>query len=169
MRYAQLYFQCVYIEGWTCLKERKSKLRFINRFPLQQEQPLLTGHCRDIWLTQKTATQLIVEHSSNRSTILHGDIPAITGVSVNERYLVITNSRIIVIYKIGRPDEQQDTKTKVLPITQVHTFTDPDCVQLFIWDEAIIVLCRENIKFYSFGGVILREIFFNDTEGMSVT
>lgn len=128
---------------------------------------MLSAHSRDIWLTQKTATQLIVEHSSNRSTILHADIPAITGVCLNERYLIITNNRTIVVYKIARPDEHRDSKAKVLSITQMHTFTEPDCVQLFIWDETVIVLCRENIKFYSLGGVILKEIYFNDTEGES--
>lgn len=96
---------------------------------------------------------------------MHADIPAITGVCLNERYLVITNNRTIVIYKIARPDEHQDSKAKTLHISQTHTFTDSDCVQLFIWDETVIVLCHENIKFYSLGGVILREIFFNDTEG----
>lgn len=126
---------------------------------------MLSAHARNIWLTQKTATQLIVEHASNRSTILHGDIPAITGVALNDRYLVITNNRVIVVYKIARSDEYEDSKAKALPITQIHTFADSDCVQLFIWDETVIVLCRENIKFYSLGGVILREIFFNDTEG----
>lgn len=126
---------------------------------------MLSAHSRGIWLTQKTATQLVVEHSSNHSTVLHGDIPAITGVSITERHLVITNNRKIVAYKIARPDEQQDSKAKALSITQMHTFTDSDCVQVFIWDETVIVLCRECIKFYSLGGVILREIFFNDTEG----
>lgn len=126
---------------------------------------MLSAHSRDIWLTQKTATQLIVEHSNNRSTVLHSDIPAITGVCINERYLVITNNRIIVVYKIARTEEYQDSKAKTLPITQIHTFTDSECVQLFIWDETVIVLCRENVKFYSLGGVVLREIFFNDTDG----
>lgn len=130
-----------------------------------QEQPLLSAHQRDIWLAQKTATQLIVEHSSGRSTVLHGDISAITGVCLSERHLAITNNRSIVIYKIARPDEHKDSKAKLLSITQMHTFSDPDCVQLFIWSETLIVLCRENIKLYSLGGVILQEIFFNDTEG----
>lgn len=130
-----------------------------------QEQPLLSAHTRDIWLTQKSATQLIVDHSSNRSTVLHADIPAITGVSLNERHLVITNNRSIAVYKIARPDECQEAKAKTLHIKHLHTYSDSDCVQLFIWDETVIVLCRENIKFYSLGGVILRELFFSDAEG----
>lgn len=127
---------------------------------------MLAAHSRNIWLTQKSATQLIVEHSNNRSTVLLGDISAITSVCLNEQYLVITNNRTVVVYKIAHSDENAANKVMALSITQTHSFTEPDCVQLFIWNEVLMILCRENIKFYSVGGVMLREITFNDTEGM---
>lgn len=130
-----------------------------------QEQPLLTAHSRDIWVTQKTATQLLIEHSSKRSTLLHGDISAITGLCLNDRHLVITNNRAVVIYKIAKTDNIQDAKEKMLIIKQIHTFNDTDCVRLFIWDETVIILGHENIKFYSLGGIVLRDIYFNDNEG----
>lgn len=125
---------------------------------------MLVAHCRDIWACQITATKILIEHSAQRSTTLHGDISVITGLCLSERHLVITNNRTVVVYKITKPDDYE-TKTKSLTVKQLHTFHNVDCVQIFIWDEIIIILGSTDVKFYSLGGVVLRDIYFNENEG----
>lgn len=122
-------------------------------------------HTRDLWATQKTATQLYIEHSSGRSTLLHSDISTITGICLNERHIIITNNRTIAVYKVTRPDEFQDVKGKSLTIKTTGSFQIAECVELFIWDEFIIILGNNDVKLFSLGGVVLREIEFNEHEG----
>lgn len=126
-----------------------------------KEQPLLRAHSRDLWITQKTANQLTIEHSSNKSMILNSDLSAITDLCLNDRYLVVTNKRSVIVYKITI----QDSHSNPITIKQMNTFKDIDCISLFIWNETIIMVGQENVKFYSLGGVVLREIFSNDMEG----
>lgn len=78
--------------------------------------------------------------------------------------MIITNNRTVVVYKITKPDDFE-SKNRSLAIKQQHTFHNVDCVQIFIWDETIIILGQNDIKFYSLGGVVLREIYFNENEG----
>lgn len=109
---------------------------------------------------------MYVEHSSNFSTILRSDIPAITGLCLNERNLAITNQKSIAIYKIPRVDDFKEAKTnKNVSIKNVHTFSVLDCMQIFIYDEMLIVVGYQNVRVYSFGGIVLKEINFNDNEG----
>lgn len=97
--------------------------------------------------------------------ILRSDIPAITGLCLNERNLAITNHKIIAIYKIPRADEFKDKKNKNVSIQHVHTFNVTDCMQIYTYDEMIIVVGYQNVRIYSFGGIVLKEILFNDNEG----
>lgn len=132
----------------------------------EQEQPLLTAYSPSIWIRQKSSTQLYVEHSSNFSTTLRSEISAITGLCLNERNLAITNQKNIAIYKIPRPDEFKDAKNnKNVSIKHVQTFNVTDCMQIFIYDEMLIVVGYQNVRIYSFGGIVLKEINFNDNEG----
>lgn len=132
-----------------------------------QEQPLLAAYSSSLWVAQKSAAQLYIEHSSDFTSILRSEIPAITGLCMNDRNIAITNQRIIAIYKIPRPGEFQDkTNNTNLAVKLIHTFNDSDCMQIFIYDEILIVLGYEKIRLYSFGGIVLKEITFNDNEGM---
>lgn len=98
--------------------------------------------------------------------ILRSEISAITGLSLNERNLAITNQKNIAIYKIPRIDEFADAKnSKNVSIKHVQTFNVTDCMQIFIYDEMLIVVGYQNVRIYSFGGIVLKEIQFNDIEG----
>lgn len=127
-----------------------------------------------------SATQLYIEHSSNFSVTLRVEISAITGLSLNERNLAVTNQKSIVIYKIPRGDDfkagiQQNgassnnndnsNSARNVAITLVQTFNVFDCMNIFIYDETIIVIGYQNVRIYSFGGIVLKEINFNDNEG----
>lgn len=147
-----------------------------------QEQPLLTAYSPNIWIRQLSATQLYIEHSSNFSVALRVEISAITGLSLNERNLAVTNQKSVLIYKIPRTDEfkagiQQNGGTNGnsnsargnVSISFVQSFNVFDCMNIFIYDETIIVVGYQNVRIYSFGGIVLKEINFNDNEGMQCT
>lgn len=127
---------------------------------------MLTAYSPNIWIRQKSATQLYVEHSSNFTTTLQSEVSAITGLCLNERNLAITNQKNIAIYKIPRTDEFKDIKNnKNVSIKHIQTFNVTDCMQIFIYDEMLIVVGYQNVRIYSFGGIVLKEINFNDNEG----
>lgn len=156
-----------------------------NRFSpvlyVMQEQPLLTAYSPSIWIRQMSATQLYIEHSTNFSMTLRVEISAITGLSLNERNIAVTNQKAVAIYKIPRADEFKSapksgssSKTNInstntggnVSINLVQTFNVFDCMNIFIYDETVIVIGYENVRIYSFGGIVLKEINFNDNEGM---
>lgn len=144
-----------------------------------QEQPLLTAYSPSIWIRQLSATQLYIEHSSSLSMTLRVEISAITGLSLNERNLAVTNQKTVAIYKIPRNDEfksqQNNTSSNSninnnstssnVAINLIQTFNVFDCMNIFIYDETVIVVGYQNVRVYSFGGIALKEINFNDNEG----
>lgn len=98
--------------------------------------------------------------------ILRSDIAAITGLCLNERNLAITNQKNIAIYKIPKADEFKEKQNKNVAIKHIHTFNVADCMQIYIYDEILIVVGYQNARTYSFGGIVLKEINFNDNEGI---
>lgn len=119
-----------------------------------------------MWITQKSASQLYIDHTTNFSTTFQSEIATITGLSLSERNLAITNQKNITIYKIPRPDEFQDSRSnRNLSIKMVNNFVDPDCSQMFLFEENLVVVGHEKVRIYSFGGIVLNEITFNNNEG----
>lgn len=167
MLFGQLHSKCLHFKGIKLIFIRHV-IMFLSIYYNFQEQPLLTAYSPNIWIRQKSATQLYVEHSSNFSTILRSDIPAITGLCLNERNLAITNHKIIAIYKIPRADEFKDKTNQNVSIKHVQSFNVTDCMQIYIYDEMLIVVGYQNARIYSFGGIVLKEINFNDNEGKTV-
>lgn len=127
---------------------------------------MLAAYTPNMWITQKSASQLYIEHSSNFTITFQSDIAAITGLCLNERNLAITNQKNIAVYKIPRPDEFQDRRSnRSLSIKLVHNFVDSDCQQIFLYGENVIVVGHEKVRLFSFGGIVLKEISFNNNEG----
>lgn len=96
---------------------------------------------------------------------LRSDISAITGLCLNERNLAITNQKTIAIYKIPRAEEFKEKQNKNVGIKHIQTFNVFDCMQIFMYDEIVTVVGYQNVRIYSFGGIVLKEINFNDNEG----
>lgn len=84
---------------------------------------------------------------------------------MNERNFAITNQKSVAIYRIPRPDEFKDKQNKNVAIKHIQTFNVTDCMKIFIYDEILIVVGYQNARIYSFGGIVLKEIYFNDNEG----
>lgn len=142
----------------------------------------MTAYSPSLWIRQLSATQLYIEHSSNFSMTLRVEISAITGLSLNERNIAVTNQKAVAIYKIPRADEFKSqpksaaSNTNIntngtsgnVGINLVQTFNVFDCMNIFIYDETVIVIGYENVRIYSFGGIVLKEINFNDNEGLYI-
>lgn len=47
----------------------------------------------------------------------------------------------------------------------MHSFVDSNCQQMFIFEENLIVVGHDKVRIYSFGGIVLKEITFNNNEG----
>ncbi|XP_037026669.1 intraflagellar transport protein 140 homolog [Bradysia coprophila] len=134
-----------------------------------KEQPLVSAHCREIWATQRNANQVYVQNDADKSTYLQADANiSITDLCLTKRNMLLTNGRTVVVYKIIVEDDLADVKlNKGLSIKLMNTFV-AECIQLFIHDENIIVLGQIDVKIYSLGGVVLRELHFNDNEGKPI-
>lgn len=158
---------------------------------------MLTAHIRELWITQKTANKIQIETKSASisesalCTTIQTDI-AITNLCLNERNIIISNGRCIVVYKLTIDSLSQNNSNNVknnhssesitnsstatamsinslylnLNIKLINTFIVNECTQLFIYEESIVVLGQLDIKIYSLGGVILKELHFNDIEGI---
>lgn len=172
-----MYCKCLYIKGRTrykilffLYKIRLKKTNLLKK-NTKQEQPLVTAHARDIWATQRNANQIYLENNSKKSFYLHADL-SITDIGLTEQHLMVTNGRAIAVYKITKQDNRLDDPTIVAAInnntftlsTPMNTFKT-ECIEMFVYDENVIVLGQSDVKIYSLGGVVLREIHFNDTEG----
>lgn len=127
----------------------------------------MSAHCREIWATQRNANQVYVQCDADKSTYLQADANiSITDLCLTKRNMSLTNGRTVVVYKIAIEDDLADvTVNKGLNIKLMNTFV-AECMQLFIHDENIIVLGQIDVKIFSLGGVVLRELHFNDNEGM---
>ncbi|KAJ6640265.1 Intraflagellar transport protein 140 like [Pseudolycoriella hygida] len=134
-----------------------------------KEQPLVSAHCREIWATQRNANQVYVHNDANKSTYLQADANiSITDLCLTKRNMLLTNGRTVVVYKITIDDDLADAKmNKGLSIKLMNTFA-AECIRLFIHDENIIVLGQIDVKIFSLGGVVLRELHFNDNEGKPI-
>lgn len=126
----------------------------------------MSAHCREIWATQRNANQVYVQNDADKSTYLQADANlSITDLCLTKRNMLLANGRTIAVYKIIVEDDLADVKlNKGLSIKLMSTFV-AECIQLFIHDENIIVLGQIDVKIYSLGGVVLRELHFNDNEG----
>lgn len=140
---------------------------------------------------QKSANQIFIEHTNPQaSAILNCDI-AITNIALSVKYLILTNGRKISAYKVTlnnsssssttsseHPPPQQSSTTAsrmyggstrsaektTLNIEFMQTF-NCECLDLYIHDESIFCLTSRDVKLYSMGGVVLKEITTSENEG----
>lgn len=135
---------------------------------------------------QKSANQIFIEHTNpTASAILNCDI-AITNIALSIKYVILTNGRKISAYKVtlnnsscssSTSNEQQHQQLRLygsrstrsaekttLNIEFMQTF-NCECLDLYIHDESIFCLTSRDVKLYSMGGVVLKEITTGENEG----
>lgn len=104
-----------------------------------------------------------MQHSTGKSLYLHTDV-AVTDFFLTKLHLAVTNERQIAVYKVVDHSDLLDDGSKSFAITPMNTFTG-ESVQLFVYEENILALGHADVKIFSLGGVMLRQLHFNDTEG----
>ncbi|XP_058442990.1 intraflagellar transport protein 140 homolog isoform X2 [Malaya genurostris] len=152
-----------------------------------KEQALLSGHIRNLWVTQKKSNELdVVLYSTSASAksgttqkaVLKSD-NSIIHLALSEINLVLTNGRTVAVYRLGSggvPGSKSsvvssatvgDEDVDGLSITYVGSFA-VDCVAIFLYEQSVVALEADQVKIYSLSGVVLQEIFFNDNEGKPI-
>lgn len=146
-----------------------------------QEQPLMSHHTRDIWASQRTANQVIVQHESGKITSVNCDI-SVTNISMTDLNLILTNGRSVLVYKIQKQNSSSglsssmDNTIKLIDDNREINLNDDlnvklmnsfncESVQIFLYEQNIICLNQNDVKILSLNGVKLQEIQFSENEG----
>jgi intraflagellar transport protein 140 len=143
-----------------------------------KEQPLMSSHTRDIWATQRSASQALVENSSQQTALVSSDI-AITNLCLTDMNLILTNGKTIAVYKIQRTSQDSIVADQSLKSTNdiklndnlsVRFSTSFNCenLQIFIYEQNIICIGQNDITIMSLNGVKLQQVSFLDHEGKPI-
>lgn len=100
---------------------------------------------------------------------------SITNISLNESNLVITNGRIINVYKFEYDDNfmkkiipEQEVEQSLNMQTKLLNYFNTECLHLYLYDQSIIVLQTDDVKIFSMRGVLLQTIQFRENEGKPI-
>lgn len=135
-----------------------------------KEQPLLSYHKSDIWAVQRATNQIFIETSTQQTTIVTCDI-AVTQFCLTDLNLVVTNGKIVMIYKVQKTSQDSitDTEDKIkLNDNLVVRFSSSfhcDNSGIFIYEQHIICLDQKEIKVLSENGVKLQSLTLTVHEG----
>lgn len=121
----------------------------ITKVYVLKEQSLSTCHSETIWATQKTATQVLLE-TSTQNFSLKTDIQ-VTGMSLNSEHIAVTNGRVITIYSISLQNSEEDGKKKELNI-------NTSLIGTFSCDNEKIIMHGKNIIALTTSGVITKTV-----------
>lgn len=137
-----------------------------------KELPLLCNYTRDLWAIQTSANQLLVEHSLTKPYTLNSDI-SITNLCLSDVNLVVTNGKIVMVYKVQRNSNSiQDKPTTEengdeLTIKYQNSF-NCDSIHILLYEQNVILLNQDDVKVLSLNGVKLQELNFSDNEGKPI-
>lgn len=140
-----------------------------------KEQPLLSRYSQEIWVSQKSANQLVIAHVTGAKKILSSDIPILEICLSETGHVIISNGHTIIIHRVkletsaiklsSTRDNSSDQK---LSITQLGSFTVESTLQFFMYDQSVVVLTVNEAKIVSLSGVVLHSLFFTDMEGKPI-
>lgn len=143
-----------------------------------KEQPLMSYHTRDIWATQRSANQVLIENSSQHTSLVTSDI-AITNLCLTDLNLILTNGKTIMIYKILRTSQDSIVADQSLKATNdirlnenlsVRYSSTFNCenLQIYIHEQSVICVGQNDVQILSLNGVKLQEVPFTDHEGKPI-
>lgn len=147
----------------------------ISHVYILKEQPLMSYHKRDIWATQRSANQVLVENSSQQTSLVTSDI-SITNLCLSDLNLIVTNGKSIMVFQIQRTSQDSIVADQSLKSTSDFKFNENftvrfsssfNCenIQVYIYEQNVICIGHSDIKFFSLNGVKLQEVSFTDHEG----
>lgn len=150
----------------------------ISNVYILKEQPLMSFFTREIWATQRSANQVLVENSSQNSFLATSDI-SITNICLTDLNLILTNGKTVMIYKIQRTSQDSIIADQTIKATSdirlnenlaVRFSSSFNCenLQIFIYEQNIICVGQSDVKILSLNGVKLQEVSFTDHEGKPI-
>lgn len=127
----------------------------ITKVYILKEQSLSVCFSENIWATQKTASQILLETSTSNYS-LKTDIQ-VTNMSLNDDYISITNNRIIHVHAIHYKNKEiaEDNKKKErfnISTTLLSSFTC-DNEQILMHGKNILVLTKQGVLIRSPNGL----------------
>lgn len=91
---------------------------------------------------------------------------AITALCINDRNIAITNGRVVSVHKLHKDEEFNHSASPMgLNLRPIGTFS-VDCLQIFVYDEKLVILGQDVVKIFSLNGVMMQELQFSDAEGI---
>jgi intraflagellar transport protein 140 len=148
----------------------------ISNVYILKEQPLMSYHTREIWATQRSANQVLIENSTQQTTLVTSDI-SITNLCLTDMNLILTNGKAVMVYKIQRTS--QDSIDQSLKASNEIKLNDNlsarfsstfNCenLQIFIHEQNVICVGQNEVTILSLNGVKLQEVSFSDHEGKPI-
>lgn len=140
-----------------------------------KEQPLLSRFSKEMWVSQKSANQLVITHVTGAKTNLTADIPILELCLSDTGHIIISNGHTITIYRVKLETSAIKLSSVIttdsdqkLSISPISSFVVESTLQLFMYDQSIVVLTVNEAKIVSMSGVILHALFFTDMEGKPI-
>ncbi|XP_063916884.1 intraflagellar transport protein 140 homolog [Zophobas morio] len=141
---------------------------------IMREQTISTCFCEEIWCTQKTANQILVE--SKKSNFLLQLEAQVTDMSINENYAIFTNGRLISVYEIywESPDSERfelnssiskQTETSTDFSIKMLTSFSCDNEKILIYKKIIIILTPKSVLLRNLNGSTLTTLVTTTVEG----
>lgn len=143
-----------------------------------KEQPLMSYHTREIWVTQRSANQALIETSSQQTCLVTSDI-AITYLCITDLNLILTNGKSVMVYKIQRTSQDSIVADPSLKpgseirlndnlVARFSSSFNCENIQIFVYEQNVICIGQSDVKILSLNGVKLQEVSFTDHEGKPI-
>lgn len=149
----------------------------ISNVYILKEQPLMSYHRRDIWATQRSANQVLVENSSQQTCLVTSDIP-IKNLCLTDMHLVVSNGKSVMVFQIQKKATQDPIDQSLKSSTEVKinenfvarfsSSFNCENIQVYIYEQNVICVGHSDIKVLSLNGVKLQEMSFTDHEGKPI-
>lgn len=137
----------------------------ITKVYVLKEQSLSTCHSENIWATQKTATQILLETQTS-NLALKTDVQ-VTGMSLNTEHIAVTNGRVITIYSISYKNADETfvkKKDSQIETNLIGTFSC-DNEKIIIFGKNIIALTSQGVFIKNSNGLTISHIPVINSEG----
>lgn len=137
----------------------------ITKVYVLKEQSLSTCHSENIWATQKTATQILLETAAS-NFVLKTDVQ-VTGMSLNSEYIAVTNGRVITVYSINikSTDDTYDKKRDTQLETNLQGTFSCDNEKIIMYGKNVIALTANGVFIKNSNGLTVSHIPVINSEG----
>ncbi|EFA08985.1 Intraflagellar transport protein 140 homolog-like Protein [Tribolium castaneum] len=126
---------------------------------IMKEQSICTCFSDEVWCTQKTASQVLVE--SAKSNVLLTLETQITDMCINDSFAIFTNGRRVLVYEIfwdGSDSEKFELNTNISKQTESSADFSIKLISTFACDNEKVLLHKKMIVVLTAKAVTLRQL-----------